>query len=151
MVICGLSPKAQYNFFGTIITIAYLYMFLELQKTLLENHRSFPTSKDLYASGRAILRIQDAYNISAQVIADGDLLPGKKSLELWADECFELGYINSELEYFEQVREWMGETWKRMSLPYTYSGLLVKAHVLEHLAWAEYQVSGGNKINKNGF
>ena len=100
----------------------------------------FPTSNDLLACAAAILRIQEAYNISARAIADGHLHPQRKSVEFGADECYELGFVNSELEYHEQVREWMTEAWKRMNPPYSYSGLLTRVNVLEHLAWAEYQV-----------
>ena len=88
----------------------------------------------------AILRIQDVYNLSASAIADGELHNGKSSGGLGADECYELGVVSHNLEYYEDVIEWMRESLKRMSPPYKYSGALSKIDPLEYLSWAEYQV-----------
>ena len=49
--------------------------------------------------------------------------------------------VSHDLEYYEDVIDWMKEALKRMSPPYKYSGALMKNDVLEYLSWAEYQVS----------
>lgn len=114
---------------------------LDLQWELHVNLPAFPTKQDFLGSISALLRIQDVYNLSARAIADGELHDGISSGGLGADECYELGVVSHDLEYYEDVIGWMKEALKRMSPPYKYSGALVKNEVLEYLSWAEYQVS----------
>ena len=92
-------------------------------------------------SADAIFRLQDVYNISSTVIADGDLSHRTLSPVLGVDECFELGYINHDWEVYERAYDWMREAQRRLSPPYVqYSGNLRQIDVLEYLAWAEYEV-----------
>lgn len=93
----------------------------------------------------AILRIQDVYNLSARVIADGDLHQEISSGSLGPDECYEIGIVSNEQRNYEDVIEWMKEALKRISPPYQYSGALTKIDVLEYLSWAEYKVGLNDK------
>lgn len=105
--------------------------FIKLQRT-------FPTSDDLEGASVALLRLQDTYNLETSSIAQGRIGRAKRSTELDAAECFELGrhaLANGDLNLTET---WTREALRRMEEEGEESGV-VHESILEQLAFVAFK------------
>lgn len=109
---------------------------------MLENlSTSFPSDEDVLGCVRAIMRIQEVYQISAKQIADGRLSNKTTSPKLNAEHCFEIGFAYYKWENYRQAYGWLMEGLRRLDEPFEYHGPLERVQVLEFLAWTEYMVT----------
>ncbi|CAE1292356.1 P4HA [Acanthosepion pharaonis] len=80
----------------------------EVAATIDIKRQQLPDYEDLNGAAAALLRLQDTYQLDASEIARGEL-GGVKSVELTADECFELGrYAYNQQDFYHTIM-WMQE------------------------------------------
>uniref|UniRef100_A0A8C1J635 Prolyl 4-hydroxylase subunit alpha-1 n=1 Tax=Cyprinus carpio TaxID=7962 RepID=A0A8C1J635_CYPCA len=93
----------------------------------------FPTEEDQTGAAKALLRLQDTYQLSANTISNGDL-PGDR---MTVADCFELGKIAySEADYYHT------ELWMAQALTQLDEGeesTIEKVTVMDYLNYAIYQ------------
>ncbi|XP_069045124.1 prolyl 4-hydroxylase subunit alpha-1 isoform X2 [Lepisosteus oculatus] len=101
----------------------------------------FPNDEDQTGAAKALLRLQDTYNLDTQTLSTGDL-PGPlvgvtyKST-LTADDCFELGKIvYSDADYYH-TELWMAQALRQ--LDQGEEATIDKVTVLDYLSYAIYQ------------
>uniref|UniRef100_A0A8C2E2Y4 Prolyl 4-hydroxylase subunit alpha-1 n=1 Tax=Cyprinus carpio TaxID=7962 RepID=A0A8C2E2Y4_CYPCA len=96
----------------------------------------FPTEEDQTGAAKALLRLQDTYQLSANTISNGDLPGEQLSMSVLAD-CFELGKIAySEADYYHT------ELWMAQALTQLDEGeesTIEKVTVMDYLNYAIYQ------------
>ncbi|XP_057200153.1 prolyl 4-hydroxylase subunit alpha-1b isoform X1 [Triplophysa rosa] len=108
---------------------------------LTTQRQFFPTDEDQTGAAKALLRLQDTYQLSANTISTGDL-PGVKSgvvhkSRMTVEDCFELGKIAySEADYYHT------ELWMAQALTQLDEGeesIIDKVTVMDYLSYAIYQ------------
>uniref|UniRef100_A0A672RRU2 procollagen-proline 4-dioxygenase n=1 Tax=Sinocyclocheilus grahami TaxID=75366 RepID=A0A672RRU2_SINGR len=106
---------------------------------LTAQRQFFPTDEDQTGAAKALLRLQDTYQLSANTISNGDL-PGEQlymSVRMTVADCFELGKIAySEADYYHT------ELWMAQALTQLDEGeesTIDKVSVMDYLNYAIYQ------------
>ncbi|XP_057214475.1 prolyl 4-hydroxylase subunit alpha-1a [Triplophysa rosa] len=101
----------------------------------------FPNDEDQTGAGRALIRLQDTYQLDTQTISSGDLpgvstdLPYKSTLSV--EDCYELGKISySEADYYH-TELWMAQALKQLDEGEDSSIDVVT--VLDYLSYSVYQ------------
>uniref|UniRef100_A0A8C1WBL6 procollagen-proline 4-dioxygenase n=1 Tax=Cyprinus carpio TaxID=7962 RepID=A0A8C1WBL6_CYPCA len=93
----------------------------------------FPNDEDQTGAAKALLRLQDTYQLDTQTISSGDL-PGDT---LKVDDCFELGKIAySDADYYH-TELWMAQALKQLDEGEETSVDVVS--VLDYLSYSVYQ------------
>uniref|UniRef100_A0A673K9T1 procollagen-proline 4-dioxygenase n=1 Tax=Sinocyclocheilus rhinocerous TaxID=307959 RepID=A0A673K9T1_9TELE len=93
----------------------------------------FPNDEDQTGAAKALLRLQDTYQLDTQTISSGDL-PGECDL---ASDCFELGKVAySEADYYH-TELWMAQALKQLDEGEETSVDIVT--VLDYLSYSVYQ------------
>ncbi|EDW99116.2 prolyl 4-hydroxylase subunit alpha-2 isoform X1 [Drosophila yakuba] len=76
-----------------------------------------PTQEDLNGATRALLRLQNVYQLNTDHLASGVLLPGEKNplnISLSASDCFELGKNLCQIKEYSYGSEWLLEARKKL-------------------------------------
>uniref|UniRef100_A0A673M768 Prolyl 4-hydroxylase subunit alpha-1 n=1 Tax=Sinocyclocheilus rhinocerous TaxID=307959 RepID=A0A673M768_9TELE len=101
----------------------------------------FPNDEDQTGAAKALLRLQDTYQLDTQIISSGDLpgvttgLPFKSTMT--TEDCFELGKIAySEADYYH-TELWMAQALKQLDEGEESSVETVT--VLDYLSYSVYQ------------
>ncbi|XP_058262142.1 prolyl 4-hydroxylase subunit alpha-1a isoform X2 [Hemibagrus wyckioides] len=101
----------------------------------------FPNDEDQAGAAKALLRLQDTYNLETQAISTGDLpglptdLPYKSTLTV--EDCFELGKIAySEADYYH-TELWMTQALRQLDEGEESS--IDAVTVLDYLSYSVYQ------------
>ncbi|XP_066305052.1 prolyl 4-hydroxylase subunit alpha-1-like isoform X5 [Branchiostoma lanceolatum] len=118
---------------------------------------SFPSDEDYIGAGKALVRLQDTYDLSTQNIAKGKMgeiatatrpdTGFTKSPELLAEDCFELGRLAYVDQDYYHCALWMEESLARLQ-PDPMSDL-TRDTILDYLAYASYQVWLGELGTQN--
>ncbi|XP_078579277.1 prolyl 4-hydroxylase subunit alpha-1-like isoform X4 [Branchiostoma floridae x Branchiostoma japonicum] len=119
---------------------------------------SFPSDEDYMGAGKALVRLQDTYDLSTQNIAKGMMgreiaaanrpeLGYTKSPELSSEDCFELGRLAYIDQDYYHCALWMEESMARFQPDPTSD--LTKDTILDYLAYASYQVWLGEYGTQN--
>ncbi|XP_052466787.1 prolyl 4-hydroxylase subunit alpha-1a isoform X2 [Carassius gibelio] len=101
----------------------------------------FPNDEDQTGAAKALLRLQDTYQLDTQTISSGDL-PGVTTSSLFqstltVEDCFELGKIAySEADYYH-TELWMAQALKQLDEGEDTSVDVVS--VLDYLSYSVYQ------------
>uniref|UniRef100_A0A8C1TQM6 procollagen-proline 4-dioxygenase n=1 Tax=Cyprinus carpio TaxID=7962 RepID=A0A8C1TQM6_CYPCA len=97
----------------------------------------FPTEEDQTGAAKALLRLQDTYQLSANTISNGDLPGVVHKSRMTVADCFELGKIAySEADYYHT------ELWMAQALTQLDEGeesTIEKVTVMDYLNYAIYQ------------
>ncbi|XP_059374734.1 prolyl 4-hydroxylase subunit alpha-1-like isoform X1 [Carassius carassius] len=97
----------------------------------------FPTDEDQTGAAKALLRLQDTYQLSANTISNGDLPGVVHKSRMTVADCFELGKIAySEADYYHT------ELWMAQALTQLDEGeesTIDKVTVMDYLSYAIYQ------------
>uniref|UniRef100_A0A671M8D9 procollagen-proline 4-dioxygenase n=1 Tax=Sinocyclocheilus anshuiensis TaxID=1608454 RepID=A0A671M8D9_9TELE len=97
----------------------------------------FPTDEDQTGAAKALLRLQDTYQLSAYTISNGDLPGVVHKSRMTVADCFELGKIAySEADYYHT------ELWMAQALTQLDEGeesIIDKVSVMDYLNYAIYQ------------
>nr|XP_033798197.1 prolyl 4-hydroxylase subunit alpha-1-like [Geotrypetes seraphini] len=97
----------------------------------------FPTDEDQTGAAKALLRLQDTYNLDTNTISRGNLPGVKYDSFLTAEDCFELGKIAySEADYYH-TELWMDQALQQLDDDEESS--IDKVSVLDYLSYAVYQ------------
>ncbi|MEE6488307.1 hypothetical protein FKM82_015190 [Ascaphus truei] len=103
--------------------------------TLQRQH--FPNDDDQTGAAKALLRLQDTYNLDANTISRGNLPGVKYKTFLTAEDCFELGKIAyAEADYYH-TELWMDQALDQLDEGEESS--TDKVLVLDYLSYAVYQ------------
>ncbi|ETE62566.1 Prolyl 4-hydroxylase subunit alpha-1, partial [Ophiophagus hannah] len=98
----------------------------------------FPDDEDQTGAGKALLRLQDTYNLDTDTISRGNLPGVKHKVFLTAEDCFELGKIAyTEADYYH-TELWMEQALKQLDEGEV-SSSINKVSVLDYLSYAIYQ------------
>uniref|UniRef100_A0A673KA04 procollagen-proline 4-dioxygenase n=1 Tax=Sinocyclocheilus rhinocerous TaxID=307959 RepID=A0A673KA04_9TELE len=98
----------------------------------------FPNDEDQTGAAKALLRLQDTYQLDTQTISSGDL-PGDSPFKstLTVEDCFELGKVAySEADYYH-TELWMAQALKQLDEGEETSVDIVT--VLDYLSYSVYQ------------
>lgn len=97
----------------------------------------FPNDEDQVGAAKALLRLQDTYNLDTDTISKGDLPGVKHKSFLTVEDCFELGKVAyTEADYYHT------ELWMEQALRQLDEGevsTVDKVSVLDYLSYAVYQ------------
>ncbi|XP_077095397.1 prolyl 4-hydroxylase subunit alpha-1b isoform X2 [Siphateles boraxobius] len=97
----------------------------------------FPTDEDQTGAAKALLRLQDTYQLSANTISNGDLPGVVHKSRMTVADCYELGKIAySEADYYHT------ELWMTQALTQLDEGeesTIDKVTVLDYLSYAIYK------------
>ncbi|XP_051502876.1 prolyl 4-hydroxylase subunit alpha-1-like isoform X1 [Myxocyprinus asiaticus] len=97
----------------------------------------FPTDEDQTGAAKALLRLQDTYQLSANTISNGDLPGVVHKSRMTVEDCYELGKIAySEADYYHT------ELWMAQALTQLDEGeesTIDKVTVMDYLSYAIYQ------------
>ncbi|KAM4636230.1 prolyl 4-hydroxylase subunit alpha-1 isoform 4-T4 [Discoglossus pictus] len=97
----------------------------------------FPNDEDQTGAAKALIRLQDTYNLDTDTLSRGNLPGVKHKCTLTAEDCFELGKIvYSEADYYHT------ELWMEQALRQLDDGeksTIDKVVVLDYLSYAVYQ------------
>ncbi|XP_062859273.1 prolyl 4-hydroxylase subunit alpha-1a isoform X2 [Trichomycterus rosablanca] len=101
----------------------------------------FPSDEDQSGAGKALLRLQDTYQLDTNTISTGELLGLSADMvyksTLSVEDCFELGKIAySETDYYH-TELWMVQALKQMDEGEESS--VESANVLDYLSYSVYQ------------
>lgn len=97
----------------------------------------FPNDDDQTGAARALLRLQDTYNLDTETISKGNLPGVKNKATLTAEDCFELGKIAyTEADYYH-TELWMEQALRQLDAGEESS--IDKVLVLDYLSYAVYQ------------
>ncbi|XP_053244543.1 prolyl 4-hydroxylase subunit alpha-1 isoform X1 [Podarcis raffonei] len=98
----------------------------------------FPNDEDQTGAAKALLRLQDTYNLDTDTISRGNLPGVKHKTFLTAEDCFELGKIAyTEADYYH-TELWMEQALKQLD-DGEVSPSIGKVSVLDYLSYAVYQ------------
>uniref|UniRef100_A0A672RS31 procollagen-proline 4-dioxygenase n=1 Tax=Sinocyclocheilus grahami TaxID=75366 RepID=A0A672RS31_SINGR len=104
---------------------------------LTAQRQFFPTDEDQTGAAKALLRLQDTYQLSANTISNGDLPGVVHKSRMTVADCFELGKIAySEADYYHT------ELWMAQALTQLDEGeesTIDKVSVMDYLNYAIYQ------------
>ncbi|XP_076981056.1 prolyl 4-hydroxylase subunit alpha-1 isoform X1 [Tamandua tetradactyla] len=97
----------------------------------------FPNDEDQVGAAKALLRLQDTYNLDTETISKGNLPGVKHKSFLTVEDCFELGKVAyTEGDYYHT------ELWMEQALRQLDEGevsTIEKVSVLDYLSYAVYQ------------
>ncbi|KAM9325609.1 prolyl 4-hydroxylase subunit alpha-1 isoform 3-T3 [Gastrophryne carolinensis] len=97
----------------------------------------FPNEEDQTGAAKALIRLQDTYNLETNTLAKGNLPGVKHKAGLTAEDCYELGKVAyTEADYYHT------ELWMEQALRQLDAGEespLDKVMVLDYLSYAVYQ------------
>uniref|UniRef100_A0A452HSH4 Uncharacterized protein n=1 Tax=Gopherus agassizii TaxID=38772 RepID=A0A452HSH4_9SAUR len=97
----------------------------------------FPNDEDQAGAAKALLRLQDTYNLDTDTLSRGNLPGVKHKSFLTAEDCFELGKIAyTEADYYHT------ELWMEQALKQLDDGevsTVDKVSILDYLSYAVYQ------------
>uniref|UniRef100_H2MJ53 procollagen-proline 4-dioxygenase n=1 Tax=Oryzias latipes TaxID=8090 RepID=H2MJ53_ORYLA len=94
----------------------------------------FPNDEDQAGAAKALMRLQDTYQLETSIISSGQL-PG---LVLTADDCYDLGKVAySEADYFH-TKLWMTQALRQLEQGEA-SSTVDTATVLDYLSYSVYQ------------
>ncbi|KAM9465869.1 prolyl 4-hydroxylase subunit alpha-1b isoform 1-T1 [Clarias gariepinus] len=97
----------------------------------------FPNDDDQKGAAKALLRLQDTYQLSANTISAGDLPGVVHKNRMTAEDCFELGKVAySEVDYYH-TELWMAQALKQLDEGEDSS--VDKVTILDYLSYAIYQ------------
>ncbi|XP_066527954.1 prolyl 4-hydroxylase subunit alpha-1b isoform X1 [Hoplias malabaricus] len=97
----------------------------------------FPTEEDQTGAAKALLRLQDTYNLATNTISVGDLPGVVHKSPMTVEDCFELGKIAySEADYYH-TELWMTQALKQLDDGEESS--TDKVTVMDYLSYAIYQ------------
>ncbi|XP_061491297.1 prolyl 4-hydroxylase subunit alpha-1 isoform X2 [Rhineura floridana] len=98
----------------------------------------FPNDEDQTGAAKALLRLQDTYNLDTDTLSRGNLPGVKHKTFLTAEDCFELGKIAyTEADYYH-TELWMEQALKQLD-DGEVSSSIDKVSVLDYLSYAVYQ------------
>ncbi|KAM3835629.1 prolyl 4-hydroxylase subunit alpha-1 isoform 4-T5 [Vipera latastei] len=98
----------------------------------------FPDDEDQTGAGKALLRLQDTYNLDTDTISRGNLPGVKDKVFLTVEDCFALGKIAyTEADYYH-TELWMEQALKQLEEG-EISSSINKVSVLDYLSYAVYQ------------
>ncbi|XP_012719431.2 prolyl 4-hydroxylase subunit alpha-1b isoform X2 [Fundulus heteroclitus] len=97
----------------------------------------FPTEEDQTGAAKALLRLQDTYNLDANTISTGNLPGVKHKSQMTVEDCYELGKIAySDADYYH-TELWMAQALKQ--LDEGEESTIDKVTVLDYLSYSIYQ------------
>uniref|UniRef100_A0A3P9MCB2 procollagen-proline 4-dioxygenase n=1 Tax=Oryzias latipes TaxID=8090 RepID=A0A3P9MCB2_ORYLA len=100
----------------------------------------FPNDEDQAGAAKALMRLQDTYQLETSTISSGQL-PGSDALPrsvLTADDCYDLGKVAySEADYFH-TKLWMTQALRQLEQGEA-SSTVDTATVLDYLSYSVYQ------------
>ncbi|XP_053488485.1 prolyl 4-hydroxylase subunit alpha-1b isoform X1 [Ictalurus furcatus] len=97
----------------------------------------FPTDEDQKGAAKALIRLQDTYQLSAHTLSAGDLPGVVHKSRMTVEDCFELGkVVYSESDYYH-TELWMTQALKQ--LDDGEDSPVDKVTVLDYLSYAIYQ------------
>ncbi|XP_062863087.1 prolyl 4-hydroxylase subunit alpha-1b isoform X1 [Trichomycterus rosablanca] len=97
----------------------------------------FPTDEDQTGAAKALLRLQDTYQLSANTISTGDLPGVVHKSRMTAEDCFELGKVAyAEADYYH-TELWMTQALRQ--LDEGEDSTVDKVTVMDYLNYAIYQ------------
>ncbi|XP_072546687.1 prolyl 4-hydroxylase subunit alpha-1b isoform X2 [Salminus brasiliensis] len=97
----------------------------------------FPTDEDQTGAAKALLRLQDTYQLSSNAISVGDLPGVVHKSPMTVEDCFELGKIAySDVDYYH-TELWMAQALKQ--LDEGEESPIDKVTIMDYLSYAIYQ------------
>uniref|UniRef100_A0A3Q3WK13 procollagen-proline 4-dioxygenase n=1 Tax=Mola mola TaxID=94237 RepID=A0A3Q3WK13_MOLML len=102
-------------------------------------HRQyFPDAEDETGAAKALMRLQDTYQLDSEAFSRGKL-PGKKKLALLTvDDCFDMGKTAyNDADYYHAVL-WMQQALKQLDTGE--EAVVSKADILDYLSYSVYQM-----------
>ncbi|XP_071987070.1 prolyl 4-hydroxylase subunit alpha-1 isoform X3 [Engystomops pustulosus] len=97
----------------------------------------FPSDEDQTGAARALIRLQDTYNLDTETISKGNLPGVHHKSTLTAEDCYELGKIAyTEADYYH-TELWMEQALRQLDAGEESS--IDKVLVLDYLSYAVYQ------------
>ncbi|XP_072881491.1 prolyl 4-hydroxylase subunit alpha-1b isoform X1 [Hemitrygon akajei] len=103
----------------------------------------FPNDEDQTGAAKALIRLQDTYNLDADTISQGNLPGVKHKTSLSVEDCFELGKVAySDADYYHT------ELWMEQALRQLDAGevsTIDKITVLDYLSYSVYQQGDPDK------
>ncbi|XP_047208037.1 prolyl 4-hydroxylase subunit alpha-1b isoform X2 [Girardinichthys multiradiatus] len=97
----------------------------------------FPTEEDQTGAAKALLRLQDTYNLDANTISTGNLPGVMHKSQMTVEDCYELGKIAySDADYYH-TELWMAQALKQ--LDEGEESTIDKVTVLDYLSYSIYQ------------
>lgn len=104
---------------------------------LTVQRQHFPTDEDQTGAAKALIRLQDTYNLDANTISQGNLPGVMYKTTLSAEDCFELGKIAySDTDYYH-TELWMEQALKQLDAGEV--STIDKITVLDYLSYSIYQ------------
>uniref|UniRef100_A0AAY4CD52 procollagen-proline 4-dioxygenase n=1 Tax=Denticeps clupeoides TaxID=299321 RepID=A0AAY4CD52_9TELE len=102
-------------------------------------HRQyFPDEEDEKGAAKALMRLQDTYQLDSESFAKGNLHGVRYNAELTVDDCFDMGKTAyNEVDYYHSVL-WMQQALKQMDAGE--EAVVSKADVLDYLSYSVYQM-----------
>ncbi|XP_063291398.1 prolyl 4-hydroxylase subunit alpha-1 isoform X3 [Pelobates fuscus] len=97
----------------------------------------FPNDEDQTGAAKALLRLQDTYNLTPDTFSSGNLPGVKQKASLTAEDCFDLGKVAyTDADYYH-TELWMEQALKQLDDGEESS--IDKVLVLDYLSYAVYQ------------
>ncbi|XP_048472233.1 prolyl 4-hydroxylase subunit alpha-1 isoform X3 [Rhincodon typus] len=96
-----------------------------------------PNDEDQTGAAKALIRLQDTYNLDAETISQGNLPGVKHKTLLTAEDCYELGKVAyTDTDYYH-TELWMEQALKQLDAGEVSN--INKITVLDYLSYAVYQ------------
>ncbi|XP_059496388.1 prolyl 4-hydroxylase subunit alpha-1-like isoform X3 [Stegostoma tigrinum] len=96
-----------------------------------------PNDEDQTGAAKALIRLQDTYNLDAETISQGNLPGVKHKTSLTAEDCYELGKVAyTDTDYYH-TELWMEQALKQLDAGEVSN--INKITVLDYLSYAVYQ------------
>uniref|UniRef100_A0A8B9KXV3 procollagen-proline 4-dioxygenase n=1 Tax=Astyanax mexicanus TaxID=7994 RepID=A0A8B9KXV3_ASTMX len=130
-IVCIFDKKKKNLYLITYCLFAGFISNLTVQR------QHFPTDEDQTGAAKALLRLQDTYQLSSRAISAGDLPGVIHKSRMTVEDCFELGKIAySDVDYYHT------ELWMTQALHQLDEGEespIDKVTVMDYLSYAIYQ------------
>lgn len=107
----------------------------------------FPSDEDLRGAGLALIRLQDTYQFDTKSIIHRELNGISNATELACDDCFLLGKISYETEYYNLMYSWMTESLLKCESDEQFT-TLYKWKILDYMAFGSY-IAGNDLMALN--
>ncbi|XP_071037878.1 prolyl 4-hydroxylase subunit alpha-2-like [Parasteatoda tepidariorum] len=96
----------------------------------------FPDENDLSGAAKALLRVQQTYNLKTAELADGEIHGAPSGLRLTADDCFEIGRQAFHSGFYENAISWLENAKKKFE---DSNGEVINStEVSRYLMWSTY-------------
>ncbi|XP_008297347.1 prolyl 4-hydroxylase subunit alpha-1-like [Stegastes partitus] len=100
--------------------------------------QNFPNDDDQTGAAKALMRLQDTYQLDTNTISTGQLPGSSSATSLTVDDCYDLGKVAySEADYYH-TELWMVQALKQLDQGETSSSVDAVA-VLDYLSYSVYQ------------